>query len=217
MLHGVDIQPPSSRFYENVTSTNAERPAAGKLPAAAADSPPELARLQLQAAELAGARTILMVPLCKDGRLLGDDAEAAQFPDLLARSSEILRDLHGIALGDPPVCRPQRAGFRAEGRFRRSREVRLASARIGDGVRRRDDAALVAPPHSAVSGGSSNFRAANQFLRRELGNGRMKPPRLTGAWPVSDGPAPSSSANAGSRSEWPSAQRYSITRFRPST
>jgi hypothetical protein len=64
--------------------------------------PPELARLQLQAAELAGTRTILMVPLCKDGRLLGDDAEAAQFPDLLARSSEILRDL-GVALGDPPV------------------------------------------------------------------------------------------------------------------
>ena len=35
--------------------------------------------------------------------MLGDDAEAAQFPDLLARSSEILRDLLGIALGDPPV------------------------------------------------------------------------------------------------------------------
>jgi hypothetical protein len=127
-----------------------------------------------------------MVPLCKDGRLLGDDAEAAQFPDLLARSSEILRDLLGIALGDPPVCRPQRAGFRAEGPFRRSREARLASARTGDGVRRRDDAALVAPPHSAVSGGSSNFRAANRFLRRELANARMKPPRPTGAWPVSD-------------------------------
>jgi hypothetical protein len=103
MLHGVDIQPPSSRFYENVTSTSAERSAARKLPAAAADSPPELARLQLQAAELAGTSTILMVPLCKDGRLLGDDAEAAQFPDLLARSSETLRDLLGIALGDPPV------------------------------------------------------------------------------------------------------------------
>ena len=41
------------------------------LPAAGADSPPELARLQLQAAELAGTRTIVMVPLCKDGRLLG--------------------------------------------------------------------------------------------------------------------------------------------------
>src|SRR5262249_49637738 len=41
------------------------------LPAAAANSPPELARLQLQAAELAGTRTILMMPLCKDGRLLG--------------------------------------------------------------------------------------------------------------------------------------------------
>jgi two-component system, NtrC family, sensor kinase len=41
------------------------------LPAAAAESPPELARLQLQAVELAGTRTILMVPLCKDGRLLG--------------------------------------------------------------------------------------------------------------------------------------------------
>jgi signal transduction histidine kinase len=41
------------------------------LPAAAAESPPELARLQLQAAELAGTRTLLMVPLCKDGRLLG--------------------------------------------------------------------------------------------------------------------------------------------------
>src|SRR5262249_42300811 len=32
---------------------------------------PELARLQLQAVELAGTRTILMMPLCKDGRLLG--------------------------------------------------------------------------------------------------------------------------------------------------
>jgi GAF domain-containing protein len=41
------------------------------LPAAAANSPPELARLQLQAVELAGTRTILIVPLCKDGRLLG--------------------------------------------------------------------------------------------------------------------------------------------------
>src|ERR1700746_2890682 len=41
------------------------------LPAAAADSPPELARLQRQAAELAGTRTLLIVPLCKDGRLLG--------------------------------------------------------------------------------------------------------------------------------------------------
>jgi GAF domain-containing protein len=41
------------------------------LPAAAADSPPELARLQRQAAELAGTRTLLMVPLCKDSRLLG--------------------------------------------------------------------------------------------------------------------------------------------------
>ena len=30
------------------------------------------------------------------------DAEAAQFPDLLARSSEILRDVLGGALGDPP-------------------------------------------------------------------------------------------------------------------
>jgi hypothetical protein len=27
---------------------------------------------------------------------------------------------------------------------------------------------LVKTPHSAVSGGSSNFRAANRFLRREL-------------------------------------------------
>src|SRR5260370_14370244 len=31
------------------------------------------------------------------------DAEAAQFPDLLARSSEILRDILGGTLGDPPV------------------------------------------------------------------------------------------------------------------
>jgi|GEM_PF-380563 len=41
------------------------------LPAAAAESPPEMARLQRQAAELAGTRTILMVPLCTDGALLG--------------------------------------------------------------------------------------------------------------------------------------------------
>ena len=31
------------------------------------------------------------------------DADAAQFPDLLARSSEILRDILGGALGDPPL------------------------------------------------------------------------------------------------------------------
>jgi hypothetical protein len=49
-----------------------------------------------------------------------------------------------------------------------------------------DDAALVAPHHSAVSGGSSNVRTANRFLRRELANARMKPPRPTGAWLVSD-------------------------------
>jgi hypothetical protein len=30
------------------------------------------------------------------------EAETAQFPDLLARSSEILRDILGGALGDPP-------------------------------------------------------------------------------------------------------------------
>jgi hypothetical protein len=75
--------------------------------------PPELARLRLQAAELAGTRTILMVPLWKDGRSFGDDAEAAQFPDLLARSSEILRDLLGIALGD------QGAAAQLLGLFRR--------------------------------------------------------------------------------------------------
>src|SRR5262249_44490334 len=45
-------------------------------------------------------------------------AEAAQFPDLLAPPSEILRDHLGMALGDPPVCRPQPAGFHAEGPFR---------------------------------------------------------------------------------------------------
>jgi GAF domain-containing protein len=39
--------------------------------AAAAESPPELARLQRQAAELAGTRTLLMVPLCKDSVFLG--------------------------------------------------------------------------------------------------------------------------------------------------
>src|SRR5262249_23748047 len=36
------------------------------VPAAAAESPPELARLQRRAAELAGTRTLLIVPLCKD-------------------------------------------------------------------------------------------------------------------------------------------------------
>jgi adenylate cyclase len=41
------------------------------LPAAAAQSPPELANLQRQAAELAGTRTLLMVPLCKDSVLRG--------------------------------------------------------------------------------------------------------------------------------------------------
>ena len=35
-----------------------------------------------------------------------------------------------------------------------------------------DDAALVAPHHSAVSGGSSNVRTANRFLRRELRAGK---------------------------------------------
>ena len=41
------------------------------LRAAAAQSPPELASLQRQAAELAGTRTLLMVPLCKDSALRG--------------------------------------------------------------------------------------------------------------------------------------------------
>jgi class 3 adenylate cyclase len=41
------------------------------LPAAAAQSPPELASLQRQAAELAGTRTLLMVSLCKDSVLRG--------------------------------------------------------------------------------------------------------------------------------------------------
>ena len=58
-----------------------------------------------------------MVPLCKDSRLLDDDAEAAQFPDLLARSSEILRDLLAIALCDPPVCCPDVPDFVLKGRF----------------------------------------------------------------------------------------------------
>ena len=39
--------------------------------AAPAESPPELARLQRQASELAGTRTLLMVPLCKERTLLG--------------------------------------------------------------------------------------------------------------------------------------------------
>jgi len=42
MLHAGDIQRPSSRFYENLTSTSDERSAARKLPPAAADSPSEL-------------------------------------------------------------------------------------------------------------------------------------------------------------------------------
>jgi GAF domain-containing protein len=41
------------------------------LAAFAADSPPAIARLVQPALELAGTRTILMVPLCKDGALLG--------------------------------------------------------------------------------------------------------------------------------------------------
>src|ERR1700738_2097934 len=44
----------------------------------------------------------------------------------------------------------QRAGFRSEGPFCRPREARLAGARSGARVRGRDDAALVALPHSAV-------------------------------------------------------------------
>jgi GAF domain-containing protein/anti-sigma regulatory factor (Ser/Thr protein kinase) len=38
---------------------------------AAAESPPELARMRRQAAEMAGTRTLLMVPLCREGVLLG--------------------------------------------------------------------------------------------------------------------------------------------------
>jgi class 3 adenylate cyclase len=41
------------------------------LPALAVESPPAVARVLRQAAELAGTRTLLMVPLCKDGVLLG--------------------------------------------------------------------------------------------------------------------------------------------------
>jgi class 3 adenylate cyclase len=41
------------------------------LPAAAAQSPPELASLQRQGAELGGTRTLLMVPLCKDSVVHG--------------------------------------------------------------------------------------------------------------------------------------------------
>jgi class 3 adenylate cyclase len=41
------------------------------MPALAAESPPAVARVLRQAAELAGTRTLLMVPLCKDGVLLG--------------------------------------------------------------------------------------------------------------------------------------------------
>jgi hypothetical protein len=33
---------------------------------------------------------------------------------------------------------------------------------------------------------ATRFRAANRFLRRKLANARMKPPRPTGAWLVSD-------------------------------
>jgi GAF domain-containing protein len=41
------------------------------MPALAAESPPAVARVLRQASELAGTRTLLMVPLCKDGVLLG--------------------------------------------------------------------------------------------------------------------------------------------------
>src|SRR5262249_44174247 len=141
------------------------------------------------------------------------DAEAAQFPDLLARSSEILRHLLGIALGDPPVwARPlgfsdyfgirhrrfrdqltdmladpdervtinRRAGeitisfggdtnqaaqfarsvpdFVLKGRFAHLVKLDLQALEQEMGFDVETTRPLVAPPHSAVSGGTSNFR-----------------------------------------------------------
>ena len=76
----------------------------------------------------------------------------------------------GISPRTSTAARSIRRGLletaRARNRQRRSCEARLASARTGNGIRCRDDAALVAPPRPAVSGGSSNFPAANRSLCR---------------------------------------------------
>ena len=79
--------------------------------------------------------------------------------------------------GNFAYVHPQRARFCAQGPLRRSRE-----ARLGDGVRRRHDTALVTPPHSAVSGRSSISTCKSVSLPR-AGKYSMTPLRFTGAWP----------------------------------
>ena len=69
---------------------------------------PELARLQRQAVELAGTRTLLMVPLCKDGRCLGYSAgyrtEVRAFTDKQIAAAEF-RGSGGHRDGERPAAR----------------------------------------------------------------------------------------------------------------
>ena len=73
--------------------------------------------------------------------------------------------------------------FVLKGRFADLVKLDLQALEQEMGFDVENDAALVAPPHSAVSGGSSNFRAANRSLCRGRANARMTPPCPTGARP----------------------------------
>ena len=75
--------------------------------------------------------------------------------------------------GNFAYVHPQRARFCAQGPLRRSREARLR-----DRVRRRHDAALVTPPHSAVGG-----RPSISVSLPRAGKCSMTPLRFTGARP----------------------------------